>query len=194
MTDNAEGADPTTGGEDGTDADSPASPARLRRWRHPSAATILTSTAVVAASALLAASGYLYWQHQNVEREEQRRAEFAAAAGQAVVTLMSINSNTAQDDVQRIIDNSTGAFRDDFQQSAEEFVEVAKESKAVTKATVVGTAVDAMTDDSAVVLVTAATTITNSAGANEQPRTWRLSVDVTNDAGHIKMSKVDFVP
>jgi Mce-associated membrane protein len=193
-TDDTEEADSRPGGDDGGDDDSPTSPSKRRRWRHPSAATTLTSVAVVAASALLGASGYLYWQHQNVEREQQRRAEFAAAAGQAVVTLMSINSSTVQDDVQRIIDNSTGAFRDDFRQSAEEFVEVAKESKAVTKATVVGTAVEAMTHDSAVVLVTAATTITNSAGANEQPRTWRLSVDVTNDAGHIKMSKVDFVP
>ena len=51
-----------------------------------------------------------------------------------------------------------------------------------------------MTKDSAVVLVTAATTISNSAGANQQPRTWRLSVDVVDDGGQIKMSKVDFVP
>jgi Mce-associated membrane protein len=136
----------------------------------------------------------LFWHHQQAEREQHRRAEFAAAAGQAVVTLMSINSSTAQDDVQRIIDNSTGQFRDDFEGSAKEFVEVAKESQAITKATVKATAVESMSDNSAVVLVTAATTITNTAGANEQPRTWRLSVDVTQEAGQIKMSKVDFVP
>lgn len=107
---------------------------------------------------------------------------------------MSIDGSRAQDDVQRIIDNSTGQFRDDFKNSADEFVGVGKESKAVTEASVQATAVESMTKDSAVVLVTAATTIRNAAGANQQPRTWRLSVDVVRDGGRIKMSKVDFVP
>jgi Mce-associated membrane protein len=182
---------------DDTETDDPAQPSsrrRQRQWRRPQSSTIFTTAAVFVACVLLAASGYLHWQHQQAEREHQRRTEFAAAAGQAVVTLMTINSSTAQDDVQRIIDNSTGQFRDDFQQSAKEFVEVAHESQAVTKATVKASAVESMTHDSAVVLVTAATTITNTAGANEQPRTWRLSVDVTQESGQIKMSKVDFVP
>jgi Mce-associated membrane protein len=165
-----------------------------RHWHRPRLATVLVSIALMTTCALLAASGYLVWQHQQFDQTQQRRAEFATAAGQAVVTLMSIDSGKAQEDVQRIIDNSTGQFRDDFQGSATEFVEVAKESKAVTKASVKATAVEWMTEDSAVVLVTAATTITNSAGADQQPRTWRLSVDVVRDGGQIKMSKVDFVP
>jgi Mce-associated membrane protein len=149
---------------------------------------------LVVTCALLATGGYLVWHHQQVVHEQQRRAEFAAGAGQAVVALMSIDGSRAQDDVQRIIDDSTGQFRDDFKNSADEFVGVAKKSKAVTKASVQATAVESMTADSAIVLVTAATTITNTASANQQPRTWRLSVDVVNDGGQIKMSKVDFVP
>ncbi|MCV7136235.1 hypothetical protein H7J06_25010 [Mycobacterium hodleri] len=165
-----------------------------RRWRRPRLATVLASIAVVATCALVAASGYLLWHHQRVGEEQQRRAEFAAAARQAVVTLMSIDGSKAQEDVQRIIDSSTGQFRDDFQNSAKEFVDVAKESKSVTTASVKASAVESMSEDSAVVLVTAATTINNTAGANQQPRTWRLSVDVVRDGGQIKMSKVDFVP
>ena len=151
-------------------------------------------TALTATCALLVVSGFLLWQHRQADREQQRRAEFAAAAEQAVVTLMSIDSGRAQEDVQRIIDNSTGQFRDDFKNSATDFVDVAKQSKAVTKATAQAAAVQSMTKDSAVVLVTANTTISNSAGADKQPRTWRLSVDVVRDGDQIKMSKVDFVP
>lgn len=165
-----------------------------RRWRKPTRATLLKSVAVVATCAMVSASGYLVWQHRQVEELQQRRAEFTAAAGQAVVTLMSIDGAKAQDDVQQIIDNSTGQFRDDFRNSADEFVAVAKESKSVTKASVKATAVESMTGDSAVVLVTAATTITNPAGANQQPRTWRVSVEVVRDGGQLKMSKVDFAP
>lgn len=199
----SETADDASEAAAASDADGPAHPPvpdasrssqGWRRWQTPRPATIVTTLSVALTFALLAGSGYLLWQHQQVEREQQRKAEFEAAAGQAVVTLMSINSSTAQDDVQRIVDNSTGQFREDFQQSANEFVEVAKQSQAVTNASVKATTVESMTENSAVVLVTAATTITTSAGADQQPRTWRLSVDVINDGGQIKMAKVDFVP
>jgi Mce-associated membrane protein len=36
--------------------------------------------------------------------------------------------------------------------------------------------------------------ITNSAGAKDEPRAWRLRVTVTEDGGQYKMSKVDFIP
>ncbi|WP_235672723.1 hypothetical protein [Mycolicibacterium hodleri] len=169
-------------------------PMGKRLWRRPRLATVLAGLAMATTCAFLAASGYLVWHHQQVRDERQQRAEFAAAARQAVVTLMSIDGAKAEEDVQRIIDSSTGQFRDDFQSSAKEFVDVAKESKSVTTASVKASAVESMSGDSAVVLVTAATTISNTAGANQQPRTWRLSVDVVRDGGQIKMAKVDFVP
>ena len=177
-----------------SEPDDAANATRPRRWRRPRLATVLASIAMVVTCALVAASGYLLWHHHRVGEEQQRRAEFAAAARQAVVTLMSIDGAKAEEDVQRIIDSSTGQFRDDFQSSAKEFVDVAKESKSVTTASVKASAVESMSGDSAVVLVTAATTISNTAGANQQPRTWRISVDVVRDGGQIKMAKVDFVP
>ena len=169
-------------------------PTGKRLWRRPRLATVLAGLGIVTTCAFLATSGYLLWHHQQVSHEQQQRAEFAAAARQSVVTLMSIDGAKADEDVQRIIDSSTGQFRDDFQASAKEFADVAKESKSVTTASVKASAVESMSGDSAVVLVTAATTISNTAGANQQPRTWRLSVNVVRDGGQIKMSKVDFVP
>jgi Mce-associated membrane protein len=167
--------------------------ASIRQWRVPRPTTVLTYIALTATCALLAVSGYLVRQDEQVAAEQKRRAEFTAAAGQAVVTLMSIDSSRARDDVQRIIDDSTGQFRDDIADSADEFVQVATDSKSITKASVRSAAVESMTDDSATVLVTASTTIANEAGVDQQPRTWRLSVDVVSDGGQIKMSKVDFV-
>ncbi len=51
-----------------------------------------------------------------------------------------------------------------------------------------------MDDDSAVVLVAASSRVTNTAGAKQEPRTWRLSVSLQRDGDAIKMSKVEFVP
>ncbi|MFV8166852.1 hypothetical protein ACNQVK_32885 [Mycobacterium sp. 134] len=164
-----------------------------RRWR-PRLATLLAGVAILVSGALLAASGYMIWYHQQADREQQRRAEFSAAASQAAVTLMSIDSATAQDNVRQIIDNSTGQFKDDIQSSAEDLVKAAQDSKATTKATVKASAVQSMDAESAVVLVGTATTVSNSAGANQQPRNWRLSLTMVKDGEQIKMSKVEFVP
>jgi Mce-associated membrane protein len=126
--------------------------------------------------------------------EQQLAGEFTAAARQVVVTLMSIDAAKAKDDAQRIIDSSTGAFRDEFQNAAEAFVKTAQQAKVSTTTTVQDAAVDSMTDDTAVVLVAAKSTVTNAAGVKEEPRTWRLSVHLVRDDGQLKMSTMEFIP
>lgn len=197
--------DASPGGDDVTDSASDpadveadaaqASSARIgRRLHRPKLRAVLATVAVLASAALLAATGYMFHYDRQFSGELQRKAEFAASASQAVVTLMSIDGTKAEDNVKQIIANSTGQFRDDFQADAKDFVQVARESKAATKATVRSAAVESMTPDSAVVLVTAATTVSNTAGTNQQPRNWRLSVTMIRDGAQLKMSKVEFVP
>lgn len=190
--DDVELSDQAPSDEDDTDDQPPTSDVK-RRWR-PKLATVLAGVAILVSGALLAASGYVVWFHQQADREQQRRAEFAAAASQAAVTLMSIDSAKAEDNVKQIVDNSTGQFKEDIESSAEDLVRAAQDSKATTKATAKATAVQSMDADSAVVLVSTATTVSNSAGANQQPRNWRLSVTMVRDGEQIKMSKVEFVP
>lgn len=164
-----------------------------RRWGRILKAVAM-SLAILCTGALLAASGYMVWQHRKANDLEKLEAEYAAAGRQSVVTLMSLDFNNAEADVQRIIDNSTGQFRTDFEGQAQDFVQVAKDSKVVTDVTVNSTAVEKMTDDTAVVLVAATSRVTNAAGAQQEPRAWRLSVDLQRDGDQIKMSKVEFVP
>ncbi|CDO10970.1 hypothetical protein [Mycolicibacterium cosmeticum] len=180
--------------EDATDpALDPTQPAEPRR-RRPKLSTVLAYIAVSAGIAMLAVSGYLLREHRAYEQEQQRRDEFARAASQAVITLMSIDSAKVADNVRQIIDNSAGQFRDDFQAEADDFIKTAQASKAATKATAQVAAVETMTANSATVLVTAATTVSDDAGANQQPRSWRLSVDMERDGEQIKLAKVEFIP
>jgi Mce-associated membrane protein len=51
-----------------------------------------------------------------------------------------------------------------------------------------------MSDDNAVVLIAATTRVTNTAGAQQQPRSWRVAVSLTREGGQIKLAKVEFVP
>jgi Mce-associated membrane protein len=165
-----------------------------RRFRRPSRTTVAVGIGILCTAALLATSALLVRHHQDVLRRQQRAAEFSAAARQVVVTLMSISPASAKDDVQHIIDSSTGQFRDEFKGAAEDFAKVAQSAKVSTKTTVQATAVESMTDDTAVVLVAASSTLTNSTGASEQPRSWRLSLKLAREGGRVKMSSMEFIP
>lgn len=177
--------------EDDDEPDAPAPRAggagRVLRW---AAATV----AMLSIGALVTVSVLMVMHHRNVEDEQRQAAEYAAAAKQSVVTLMSLDFNSVDEDVQRIIDNSTGDFRKEFEGQAKDFATVAKESKVVTEATATAAAVESMPDNDAVVLVTATSTVTNTSGAEQEPRTWRLTVNLTRDGDQIKMSKVEFAP
>ncbi len=149
---------------------------------------------VVLSLGLLGLGGWMVWQHQQVTAEQQRSAEFAAAARQGVVTLMSLDFNHAEDNVKRILDNTTGDFKKDFEGQADEFIGVARQSKVTTQATVNSTAVQTMTKDTATVLVAVTTNVSNAASKEQEPRSWRLRVDMARDGGQLKLSKVEFVP
>jgi Mce-associated membrane protein len=187
-------ADTEVSKEDAAD-ESEEDPVGRRRWPVGRILKILAAAvAVFCTGALITLSVLMVIDHRHQAAEQQRSAEFTAAARQSVVTLMSLDFNKAKEDVQRIIDNSTGQFRDDFKNQADDFIKVAQDSKVVTDVTVNATGVESMTDDSAVVLVSATSRVTNTAGAKQEPRSWRLSVNLQREGDQIKMSKVEFVP
>jgi Mce-associated membrane protein len=174
-----------------------ASPRRLGRLRGrlrpPKLSTLAQAAAILLILAFVSFSGYTVWQHHEAEERQQRAAAFVAGAKQGVVNMTSLDFNKAKDDVQRVIDSSTGEFKDEFQQRAADFTKVIEQSKVVTEGTVNAAAVVSMDEHSAVVLVSATSHITNSTGAKNEPLPWRLRVTVTEEGGQYKMSKVEFV-
>ena len=173
------------------DAAEPGVPAR-RRSRMPS--MLAKPVAILLILGFAGASGYMVWKHQEATRQQQRTAAFVAGARQGVINLTSLDFNRAKEDVQRVIDSSTGEFKDQFQQRAADFTRVVQESKAITEGTVNGVAVESMDEHSAKVLVSATSRVTNKPDVNDEPRTWRLKVSVTDDGGRYKMSNLEFVP
>ena len=165
-----------------------------RRLRLPSLSVTWKAAAVILICAFIGASGYMMWQRHETTERNQRAANFVAGAKQGVINMFSLDFNRAKEDVQRVIDSSTGQFRDDFQQRAKDFTTVVEQSKVVTQGTMNAAAVQSMDGNSALVLVAASSRITNAAGAKDEPRNWRLKVTVTEDGGQFKMSKLEFVP
>mgnify|MGYP005811461801 CR=1 FL=1 len=167
---------------------------RQRRSGHQ----ILRAAAVVVASsticALLALSGVMIRHHQRAVTDRHRSLEFAAAAEEAAVMLLSLDFNDANEDMQRIADHSTGQFHDDFQSHANEFGKVMQASKIAMKASVKAAAVESVDGDSAVVLVAATSKASGVAAAKNAPRAWRLRIRISRDGNELKMSRVEFLP
>ena len=166
---------------------------RRRRLPSLSLSAISKVAAVILICAFAAATGYMMWRDHDAAERAQRSANFVAGARQGIINMTSLDFNRAKDDVQRVIDSSTGQFRDDFQQRAKDFASVVEQSKVVTQGTVSSAALESMDEHSASVLILATSKITNAAGAKDEPRVFRLRVTVTEDGGQYKMSKVDFV-
>ncbi|WAC92447.1 hypothetical protein [Mycobacterium sp. Aquia_213] len=172
----------------------PRRPARPRWFRRPGRKSIAIGVGIVLASASLGASGYMLWQHHTAVHNRQLAAEFSAAARQAVTALMSIDPDHAKDDVQRMIDASTGDQKNQLSVLSTLIVKKAEETKVGSKVTVEGVAVASLSDNSGIVLVAAKTTPTGPDNAKPPPALFRVSVNLDRDGGQLKMSKVEFLP
>jgi Mce-associated membrane protein len=181
---------------DQTPKDAESESKSARSWRRvlPPLSVTWKAAVIILICAFVGASGYMVWQRHDTTERNQRTANFIAGARQGVVNMLSLDFKRAKEDVQRVIDSSTGQFRDDFQQRAKDFTTVVEQSKVVTEGTVNAAGVQSIDGNSALVVVAATSRITNAAGAKDEPRRWRLKVSVTDDGGQYKMSKLEFVP
>lgn len=166
---------------------------KTRRRRMPLVAAIIV--VVVAIVPLLGATGVMIWQHGSAQQQQHRSAEFTAAARQGVVNLMSLDYTHAQETVQRVIDDSTGKFKANFEDGSGDLIKALQDAKVTTKVTVNDTAVESMDKESATVLVAATSQRTGPDAPKEdqQPRVWRIVVSLVRDGDRLRMSDVEFV-
>lgn len=167
---------------------------RLRALRRPRPRTAALAGVVVIGCAGLGASGYVIWHHRVVTAEHRRAAEYAAAARQGAVTYMSINADRARQDVQRIIDNSTGSLKVRMLMTAEDLTKAIEKSKVSTTVDVKAVSVDSTTPSSAVVLVAANASATGPGKEKPQSHSWRIVMTLQRDGGQIKMANIEMLP
>jgi len=166
-------------------SDHPAAAEAIFRRRRATAAGLALLIAIV---------GWLGYRDAAVRADEGLRAEMVAAASRGAVNLTTIDHERAEQDVQRILDSSTGAFRDDFAQRSEAFIEAARKAQSKSVGTVVEAGLESVDGDVGRVLV-ALNVMTSNRGVPEQaPRGWRMRVGVVDDGAGIKVSSVEFVP
>jgi Mce-associated membrane protein len=161
-------------------------PVQTMRW-----ALVLGVVVLIAAGSLFAWLGYRAYQ----ARQAQDQSDLFLQVGrQAALNLTTISANEADADVARILDSATGTFHDDWAQRAPAFVEVVKKAGSKTEGSVTSAGLESEASDRARVLV-AVSVKTSSAGATEEnPRAWRMRIDVQKVGEGAKVANVEFVP
>ncbi|MFI6367686.1 hypothetical protein ACIBG0_33610 [Nocardia sp. NPDC050630] len=155
---------------------------------------------LVRAVAALVAAGVgagIGWQQYALGEQrtlQARRQEFVAAAEQQALNLTTIRWDQADADVKRIIDGSTGAFRDDFSSRSASFADVVKQAKSTSEGTINAAGLESLDGNTAKVLIGAGITTRTVAEPNPTPKAWRMRITVEESGGKKLTSNVELVP
>jgi Mce-associated membrane protein len=127
---------------------------------------------------------------------EKRTHALVEAARQGALNLATIDFTNVRDDVQHILDSSTGAFLQDFRSREPAFTDFVQKAQSKSTGTITEAAVESSNGDEARILVALAV-VTSSAGRPPGPGTpqmWRMRVTVQMTSAEVaKMSNVEFV-
>lgn len=151
------------------------------------------ATGVVVALVVGGLAGWLGYRALQGHRAAVQRDMFVQMARQGAMDLTTIDYAHVDSDVQRILDSSTGKFRDDFQSRSRPFVDVVKQAQSKSEGTIAAAGLESLAGDSARVLVAVAVK-TTSAGNQSDTKAWRMRIDVQKVGDSAKMSNVEFVP
>jgi Mce-associated membrane protein len=153
---------------------------------------VISSLLIVLAVAGVA--GWLGYRVHQSNQVSQQRAVLLETARQAAVNLTTISYTEVDADIKRIVDSSTGHFRDDFQQRSPAFMDVVRQAQAKSVGTVTAAGLQSVSGGQAQALVAVSVQTSNAGVPEQQPRAWRMRISVTRDHDEVKVSDVQFVP
>ena len=160
---------------------------RLYGWLIAALALVCAGLATVGVLA-----GLAVWRGHN---EDLDRAAATDAARAEVTNILQIDPKTIDADVQRIIDGSTGEFKNDFTARKDVFASVVKEQNVTSTSAIRAIGVESSTDTQASVLVAATSTVTNTASPGQpQARDYRIRVQLQKVTGRWLAAQIEFVP
>jgi Mce-associated membrane protein len=166
-----------------------------RRFSRPQSRSTGSAAALVVAViavVLIAMMAIDHHKHRDRRVDERELVEGAKSAAQI---LISPNGANAEQSAAAILDRATGEWYDEFSKNQDAFAGVLAQSNTIAEGTVLAGGLEKRTSDGgATVLVAARSAVSNSAGADNEQRTWRLRVDVVNVDGVVKVSHVEVVP
>lgn len=123
----------------------------------------------------------------------QRESEVIDTTRRVVAQLVSLDHSTASDDLARIAADSTGSFKDQFDEVSGSFAEVLGNGQVESTGEVTEAGIVDSTDEKATVLAAVTSTVKNTEAPGGQQRVYRMKVSLGNVDGNWLVSNVEFV-
>ena len=143
--------------------------------------------------ALTALAGWRGWRAEATEQDSASRALFLEVGRQGALNLTTIDFRSAESDVQRIVDASTGNFEDDFRSRSKPFIDTVKRAQSVTVGAISEAGIESADRSQAQVLVAVTVKAENAAEPKPKDRSWRMRLTVVKVGAGAKVSNVEFV-
>jgi Mce-associated membrane protein len=162
----------------------------VRPWRR----RILPAAATVLAAALVAVATLLLLRLNDANADEANRQSALQVARQVAVDLTTVSKDTAQGDVNRLMDVATGSFKDQFAQQADVFRKVVQQASVTSKGTVAEAGVSSVDGDTVTVLAAVSATVQNADAPDGEQRQYRMKMQLQHDGDRWLVSDLEFVP
>jgi Mce-associated membrane protein len=150
-----------------------APPSRRKRWPRYT----LTAVVILIFVAALGSSGYFGWQYKQQRDIDSAGRAALSTAERFAVALTSIDTNGVDQNFAQVVDGSTGEFKDMYSQSASQLRQVLIDNKAMSRGTIIDSAVKSGSRTKVDVVLFVDQWITNV--ASPQPRLDRSRVAMT---------------
>ena len=184
-----EPATETDSGSTPTRPVSDAPPRRVtdRRWR------IAAWLLLVPLLGAVTAAGVFGRQWYEQRQLDGARQQALAAARQDTVDFVSISAATVDRDLQRISDNATGEFKDEFTQDTAQVRAAVVENKVASRGSALRAAIVSASRRTAIVLVAVDATVKNTNAPDGRLSHYRIQVTMANQSGRWLISQLTFV-
>jgi Mce-associated membrane protein len=148
--------------------------------------------AVLTVAALIGI-GVLVPRISSAAARDGQRADVLHAARQETVNFTTLDYRHLDRGLGRVLRGSTGDFREQFRAGTDNLTSLVTANKAVAKGDVLDAGLVSSDSDSAVVLVVADSTVTNTANPKGEQRHYRLQLSLVRQKGHWLVSDLTFV-
>ena len=149
----------------------------------------LLSLGVVAAAVAVVV---LSLRLQDANAESSSKNAILQAARQQGVNLTTLDHRSVDEDLQRVLASSTGAFKEEFEAGTKDVTDLVVQNKAVSTGEVLEAGIVTADSDSARTLVVVDSKVTNSATGDEQLRHYRMQLDLVRKGDRWLTSDLTF--
>ncbi|MGV9835204.1 hypothetical protein ACWDUL_13560 [Nocardia niigatensis] len=181
---------------DADESEDAAQPSRLRRITASLGrlGTVAAVVALVSALVLIGSGGLFFYHQHRADALRDRRAEYVQVAKQAYLDMVTVKSDTADQDIDRLLQVAGGSIKDEFATNRDEYKKLFEQLKVQSSGKVISAAIERDDSDSATVLLLAQQTVSNVASNGPMQKDYRFRVTVTRKGGSVTASSMELVP